>query len=178
MPLAPHRWQALAPPAANVGLVLTVNGYDRTEFLADQSISIHVGTHGNSLGTLDAKLNDPSPDPASEDVVRAFADTLELYEGRVRSLQVDEWKIGTHHFVRLSAQDDGPDTGLPSAAPFGLSDTPNGTTTFGYRSLRKLVRTTEGGSPKTPSLPSFTDVCNREYRFVTFGAVTSFVSST
>lgn len=132
----------------NAGMTLVVNGADVTDELAVRSLSIHVGTHGNSLGTLDARLNDPVADPATEQTVACYTGALRLFEGLVRAVELDEHNPGAHHFAKFSAQDAGPDLGLPSAAPFGLSDNPNGSTTMGYRRLRKMARTTEGGAEK------------------------------
>jgi hypothetical protein len=148
MPLAPQRWHAHSPPAANVGMALLIDGYVRTAYVADRSVSVRVARQGNSLGTMDATLIDPAVMPTSDQLVRVFAGTLELFEGWIRSLEVDEYR-GGHTFVGIGATDAGADTTLPIGAPFGLSDTPNGSTTFGYRSLRRLTRTTEGGPAKT-----------------------------
>lgn len=103
---------------------LILNDVDVTAYLADRSLGVHVGTHGNSLGTLDAKLNDPPANPATEQMAACYAGTLQLFDGTVRSVELDEHKPGSHHFASFSAQDEGPDGGLPTAAPFGLSDAP------------------------------------------------------
>lgn len=133
----------------NAGLTLVVNGVDVTAELAVRSLGIHVAAHGNSRGTLDAKLNDPVADPVTEQTVAAYAGARRLFDGLVRTVDLDEHNPGAHHFAKFSAQDAGPDLGIPSAAPFGLSDNPNGSTTMGYRRLRKMTRTTEGGAVKT-----------------------------
>ena len=133
---------------------LIVNGEDVTDYLAAGSLSVHVGTQGNSLGTLDAKLNDPASVPALDAQVDMYAGTVRLFRGDSKAVNTDEYR-GGHLFVTLSAQDTGPDGSNPTAAPFGLSDAPNGSTTFGYESLRALSRTTEGGSPKTTYQASY-----------------------
>ena len=133
---------------------LIVNGEDVTGYLAAGSLSVHVGTQGNSLGTLDAKLNDPASVPALDAQVDMYAGTVRLFRGDSKAVNTDEYR-GGHLFVTLSAQDTGPDGSNPTAAPFGLSDAPNGSTTFGYESLRALSRTTEGGSPKTTYQASY-----------------------
>jgi hypothetical protein len=136
---------------------LIVAGADVTSELADRSLKVHTGTHGNSLGTAGATLNDPASLPAVEDAIDVYAgagaDYARLFRGLVRVVDVTEYR-GGHVFAAISAQDSGPDTGTPSAAPWGLSDNPNGTTTHGYESLRVTTRTTEGGAAKTTAVVS------------------------
>jgi hypothetical protein len=131
-----------------INATLLVNEQDVTEFLADRSLSVRVGSHGNSLGTLDAVLNDPTTVPATEDEVRLYIGNTSRYLGTCRLVEAEEYR-GGHLFVKIAAQDSGPDGSLPSAGAFGLSDNPDGSTTHGYQSLKKQTRTTEGGSAKT-----------------------------
>jgi hypothetical protein len=129
-------------------LTLVIDGFDETGTLATQSLSVTAGTHGNSLGTLDAKLNDPPAVPEAEQAVDLYVGEVRRFRGTVRAVEAQEF-IGGYVFAKIGAQDEGPDSVLPTAAPFGLSDDPDDVTTKGYRSLMKMTRTTEGGSPKT-----------------------------
>jgi hypothetical protein len=130
-------------------ITLIVAEADVTDYLAVQSLSVRTATHGNSLGTLDAKLNDPPALPAVEDPVDLYVGLERRYRGTLKATTINEFR-GGHLFASFSAQDSGPDEGaIPTAAPFGLSDDPDGSATKGYETLTAMSRTTEGGSPKT-----------------------------
>lgn len=127
---------------------LIVDGVNVTDELADAPVMVRVGTHGNSLGTLDATLDTPTVTPAVEEAVDYYAGTDRLYRGTIRTVTAEERQDGSVQ-VSIGAQDAGPDGSLPSAAPFGVSDNADGVTTQEYVSLSRQTRTTEGGSPKT-----------------------------
>jgi hypothetical protein len=130
---------------------LIVAGVNVTAELARGSLRVRQAIHGNSLGTLDARLNGPARLPVTEDGATLYIGTAHRFEGTVRATTVEAMtRPGTDYLTAgLSAQDAGPAAELPTAAPWNLSDTPNGTTTHGYRSLTRSTRTTEGGSPQT-----------------------------
>ena len=129
-------------------LTLLVSGSDVTDYLADRSLSVTVGTHGNSKGTLNATLNDPATVPVVENGVHLYVEQECLYQGTVKTVDVDEYR-GGHLFAKLGAANAGPIEGeLPTAAPFAISDTPSGSQ-HGYESLSLSTRTTESGSVKT-----------------------------
>lgn len=145
-PLVLYNGIALGPAAT-----LIVAGADVTGELARNSLRVRQATHGNSLGTLDARLNDPARLPVTEDTVDLYVGLVRRYRGAVRATNAEAWTrpAGDYLFANFGAQDDGPDGVLPTTAPFDLSDTPNGTTTHGYQGISRATRTTEGGSPLT-----------------------------
>ena len=118
---------------------------DRIAAMRAQTLSVKVGTHGNSLGTLAADFYDALP--AIDGQIDLYLGTVNLFSGTIKTVDVDELR-GSHTMAKMGAQDAGPDGAAPTTAPWGLSDTPNGTTTFGYDRLTKRTRTTEGGAAK------------------------------
>ena len=97
-----------------------------------------------NLNTLDFRLVDPSSVPALGDAVTV--DTP-AWSGDVTNVQTEEDDRGTILWAKVTATNT--DTAGASAAPFGLSDTPNGTTTFGYRKLKVTnTRTSSGDSQR------------------------------
>ena len=143
MPLAPQQSFALAPPAANTGLALLVNGYDRTASVVISGAAVHLS--GTNAGTLDATLVDPAAIPAGGDLAVAFNGTLQVFEGRVQSVDVTEHRLGPHVFARFAASDYGPQAGLPTAPPWNVSDTGTGGT-HAYGSLKQQTRVAGGAA--------------------------------
>lgn len=131
-------------------LTLLIDGVDTTGLLATKSLTITAGTHGNSLGTLTAWLNDPLTLPEVEQSINFYVGNVQRFIGLLKAVEAQEIPGGeVYLFVKLDAQDSGPGSVLPTAPPFNLSDAPDGVTTKGYKSLTKSTRTTEGGAPKT-----------------------------
>jgi len=132
-------------------LSLMVAGANVTPELLHGSLRVRMATHGNSLGTLDARLTGPARLPVVEDSADLYLGTVHRYRGTVRATSTEALtRPGTDHlFASLSAQDAGPSQAAPTAAPWDLSDTPNGSTTHGYAKVSRATRTTEGGSPQT-----------------------------
>lgn len=142
-----HVYDGIALRAS--GLTLIVGSLDRTDELGDEELSVHTATHGNSLGTLDAALDDPSPIPTTEEGVALYLGSDPLFQGWVRTVDALEREDGSIG-VDIGCQDAGPAGGLPTAAPFGLTDDPLAEPAdVEYATIARRTRTTEGGSPKT-----------------------------
>jgi hypothetical protein len=130
------------------GLTLVVGNADVTDYLAARSLKVSANTHGNAHGTLGAVLNDPPAVPATEQEVRLYVEGLSRFLGVTKAIGAREFR-GGHLFVTIDAQAEAQSEGIPTSSPWDVSDTPNGTTTFGYESLSRQERTTEGGAAKT-----------------------------
>ena len=114
---------------------LSIESTDVTSELLDKTLRW-------ALNTLDFTLYDPSTVPALGDTVDV---TDPDWSGIVVNVEETPDVRGNVLFVKVTATNT--DTAGASAAPFGLSDTPNGTTTFGYRNIsRASVRTDTGDS--------------------------------
>src|SRR5436190_17947686 len=99
----------------------------------DQTALVAWGSMTCKLNTLDFTLIDPATRPAIGD---AAVLTGPAWSGTVVSVETaDIVDRGTGHIaVKVSATNQAAATA--SAAPFGLSDAPDGVTTYGYRGLR------------------------------------------
>ncbi len=103
--------------------VLTIAAVDQTDFVQDKTLTIR-------LQTLDVVLVDPVTSPALHDGV-----TLDVpaWAGRVSTIESNPYKAkdGTYHrWVKLTCTNKHVAAG--ASAPFGLSDTPNHSTTYDY----------------------------------------------
>jgi len=107
-----------------VATTLTIGVVDQTAFIQHQSMTC-------KLNTLDLTLVDPATTPQLGDAVTLTEPT---WAGTIV-------KVGTtdpvdrqgHVLVKIAATNQ--DTAAASAAPFGLSDDPDNSTTYGYRGL-------------------------------------------
>jgi hypothetical protein len=119
-----------------VATTLTVAAVDQTAFVAWGSMTC-------KLNTLDFTLIDPATRPTIGD---AAVLTGPAWSGTVVSVETaDIVDRGTGHIaVKVSATNQAAATA--SAAPFGLSDAPDGVTTYGYRGLRVQTAANQDGT--------------------------------
>jgi hypothetical protein len=103
---------------------LTVGGTDLTAAVAWGSMTC-------KLNTLDFALVDPPYVPAIGD---AAALTVPAWSGTVVSVAKEDPVDRAGH-VRVIVSATNQTAATASAAPFGLSDAPDGATTYGYRKL-------------------------------------------
>lgn len=107
-----------------MALTLTIGGTDQSAYIRAQSMSL-------KLATFDLTLVDPAVMPVLDDAVEL---TDPAWSGTVKAVEIsDAVERGAHVFVRITAGNDATPGG--GDAPFGLSDTPDNATTFGYRRL-------------------------------------------
>jgi hypothetical protein len=114
---------------------LTVGGTDLTAAVAWGSMTC-------KLNTLDFTLVDPSYVPAIGD---AAALTVPSWSGTVVSIAKEDPVDRTGH-VRVTVSATNQVVATASAAPFGLSDTPDGATTYGYRKLKLQTSQNQDGT--------------------------------
>ena len=106
---------------------LTIGAVDQTAFVGHQSMTC-------KLNTLDLTLVDPVTVPALGDAV---ALTDPTWAGTVVKVgTTDPVDRAGHVFVKIAATNSA--AALASAAPFGLSDAPDNSTTYGYRLFFEL----------------------------------------
>jgi hypothetical protein len=119
-----------------VATTLTVAGVDQTARVAWGSMAC-------KLNTLDFTLVDPATRPAIGDTAVL---TGPAWTGTVASVETaDIVDRGTGHVaVRVSATNQ--DAAAASAAPFALSDAPDGSASFGYRGLRVQTSANSDGT--------------------------------
>jgi hypothetical protein len=118
---------------------LTIGATDHTAVIQDRSLKL-------TLNTLDVVLIDPASDPAMGDTIAWTG--VPAWTGPVVSLSARTYRSdgSDHRFVSITGKNT---TALADEGDcgFGLSDAPNGTTTFGYRDLviesRQVNTTTE-----------------------------------
>ena len=118
--------------------VLTIGGHN-------QSAAMRFGSLSVKFNTLDVVLTDPSPVPANGDAVTLTNPTWPIV-GTANVVSVgksDPVDRAGHVFVTITATT--PGVATASAAPWNLSDVPNGSTTYGYRSLQsETTKNTDG----------------------------------
>lgn len=106
-----------------MAMTLTIGAVSQTAFLQEHTATL-------KLRTLDCTLVDPATIPALGDVV---AVTDPIWNGTVTGLKRRPGPRPGHDFAVVTATNDA--VAYASVAPFGLSDTPNGSTTYGYDRL-------------------------------------------
>ena len=108
----------------------------------DQSAFIEYGSMTMKLNTLDFALIDPATMPAIGDNVTV---TTPSWSGKVVSVAPSDIVnlASGHKLVRVTATN--ATVATPASAPYGLSDAPNGSTTFGYRALAVVNTLTAAG---------------------------------
>ncbi len=129
-----------------MALVLTIGVTDQTAFIRHESMTL-------KFSTLDLALVNPAVVPAIDDAV-TLADPT--WSGVVTAVKVRTTvDKGTHKTVTITATNT--DVAVASAAPIGLSDTPNGTTTFAYAELNtSRQKDRQGATTLTGSLITYT----------------------
>lgn len=128
-----------------MAVTLTVGGNARIDYTRHGSVKVRTTADGQQ-GVLDFTLVDPPTIPAVEDAATLVDGATTLYDGFIRSVMLRQ--IRDTVYVEVSCQDDAVAVGLPTAAAFGLSDTPDEVTTYGFREL--TLRTDSiSGSIKT-----------------------------
>lgn len=128
-----------------MALSLTIAGVDRVANLQHGSMRLSTTADGHQ-GVLDFTLVDFKP--ADNDTVVVADGATTFYDGNVRSITVDEVKVG-HYFCGVACQDDAVAFGSLGAAPWELSDTPNLTTTFPYLSLKMTTASPNSAGTST-----------------------------
>ena len=114
---------------------LTIGAVDQTAFIGHQSMTC-------KLNTLDLTLVDPATVPALGDAV---ALTDPTWAGTVVKVgTTDPVDRAGHVFVKIAATNSA--AALASAAPFGLSDAPDNSTTYGYRGLSVETQANQDGT--------------------------------
>ena len=114
-----------------MALTVTIGGTAQTAYLQE-------GTATAKYNTFDATLVDPATVPAIGDAV---ALTDPTWAGLVTRVKRRPGPRPGHDYCTVSASN--ADTAGASAGPFGLSDTPDGSTTFGWDAGTFEVETTE-----------------------------------
>lgn len=121
-----------------MALSLVIGATTQTSFIRHQSMTL-------KLNTLDVALIGPSTIPAVGDAV---AMTNPTWAGTVSSVEItDTVEKGTSKHVHIAATNE--DAAAASAAPWGLSDAPNNSTTYGYQNLSTKVTLDREGSTDT-----------------------------
>jgi hypothetical protein len=105
--------------------VLVIGGVTQTAFVKWGSMTC-------KLNTLDLILEDPATAPALGNAVTL---TNPTWAGTVTSVQSSDPVDRVNGVQRYKVTATNTDTAGASAAPFNLSDAPNGSTTFGYKGL-------------------------------------------
>ena len=114
---------------------LTIGAVAQTAYIQHQSMSC-------KLNTLDLVLVDPAAVPLLGDAV---ALTNPTWSGTVASVTLtDPVDRQGHVLVKVAATN--ATAAAASAAPFGLSDAPDNTTTYGYRGLSVATQANQDGS--------------------------------
>ncbi len=138
-----------APTLINNTVYLTVAGVAQRSF-------IRYGTLTLKLQTLDFALIDPATIPALGDAVTLVSQGVvnPSWSGTVVAVtKADIVDLASgHKLITVTAKNSS--TATVTAAPFNLSDTPNGTTTFGYRGL--VVHSTQNTDGSTPTMGNCT----------------------
>lgn len=101
--------------------VVELDGNDVTDIIQHSTLTV-------KFRTVDLTLVDPSPIP---EVGQLLTITEPEWTGGVDQIETSEYEDVL--FVKVTCVVDGFFETFP--APFGISDTPNGSTTFGYRNL-------------------------------------------
>jgi hypothetical protein len=114
---------------------LTVGGTDLTAAVAWGSMTC-------KLNTLDFTLVDPAYTPVIGD---AAALTIPSWSGTVVSVAKEDPVDRAGH-VRVTVSATNQVVATASAAPFGLSDAPDGSTTYGYRKLKLQTSQNQDGT--------------------------------
>jgi hypothetical protein len=129
-----------------MAITLTIGGNARISYVAAKTLKTSTKADG-SQGTLDVTLINPPTVPSVEDAIILADGATTLYSGTVRVVKLSQKK--TNVWAQLSCQDDADPTGVPTAASFNLSDTPNNTTTFGFMSLGIQIDSIDGNIKTT-----------------------------
>lgn len=124
-----------------MAVTLTIGGNARIDYAGNKSFKVKTTADGGQ-GVLDVSLIDPPTVPAVEDAVVLADGATTLYSGKVRLVKLRQMK--THVFVDLSCQNDADPAGLPTAAPFEISDAPSPPTSYGFRTLTLQTESTSG----------------------------------
>ncbi len=102
---------------------VTISGVDVTAEIASKSLRWQ-------LNTLDLRLVDPAVVPT---LGAGVAVDTPAWAGSVTNVKTASDERGTILWAEVTATND--DAPVAAAAPFGLSDAPDGSTTYGYRGL-------------------------------------------
>jgi hypothetical protein len=105
---------------------LTIAGTNQLPYVLSGSMSL-------KYNTLDVTLTNPASTPAVGTTVEMTNPTWSGTVVAVTTTDLTERKGSQYMVVTISATNE--EVAAASAAPFNLSDTPNNTTTFGYREL-------------------------------------------
>ena len=108
----------------------------------DQTARISWGSMACKLNTLDFTLVDPATMPVIGDVVALTSPT---WAGLVVSVETSDPVDRAGHVLARIAATNQVDAAA-SAAPFGLSDAPDNTTTYGYRGLKVQTSLNQDGT--------------------------------
>lgn len=138
-PPLPGRSASQSYPAS--GVFLTIGTTNQTAFIKDQSLTLR-------LNTFDLTLVSPNTVPVVGD--RVFLQSPE-WDGVV--VRVGTTVYGSATYVSVSASNTY--EAVASPAPFGLSDTPDNVTTFGFADLEVVSARTEEGDETTGSCTVF-----------------------
>ncbi len=150
----------LGPPAQRPGGLLSqrsgtsvvVGGRDLTDYLKDRSLTLKHNTFDFVL------VDDPQAGLATL-VAPLLGDIVHLYEpawtGVVSGIKQADVKRGTVRFFAITATNT--DEKYASPAPFGLSDVPNGATTYGYADLSMSQARTSSGDETRGSLTVYAE---------------------
>ncbi len=148
-PSVPLILTGFAPRLTNTSVVLIVGGVTQTAFIAHGRISV-------KLQTADFALIDPSTIPALNDAVTIVCTGVIVpdWSGTAVSVtRADIVDLATgHKLITISARNS--NAVAASVAPFGLSDIPDGTTTFGYRGL--TIQTNQNTDGTIPTMGTCT----------------------
>lgn len=129
-----------------MAVTLSVGGNARINYVGARSIKVKTTADG-AQGIIDFTLINPPSIPAVEDAIVLVDGATTLYDGTVRLVKLRQVK--TNVFVDVSGQDDADPAGVPTAAAFGLSDTPNGSTTYGWLDFTYQTESTSGNIKST-----------------------------
>src|ERR1035437_9904599 len=117
-----------------MSLTLTVGATNQTAYILADSLSLR-------LTTFDFGLIDPAVIPALGNTVTLASPA---WTGSVTSVSQADPDRGAHKFISITATN--ATVASASAAPFGLSNAPNGSTTYGYQGLTVRHTTNSDGT--------------------------------
>lgn len=134
-----------------MALILNIDSVDQIDYLQGRSLRTRQASSGTS--SLDLTLIDPVVLPAVDDVVEILDGMTVLWSGVATVVKVDDFYTKAL-FVSVTASND--DVASIDPAPFGLSDDPDGATTFGYSDLSTTESSESDGIHTTATLQTRT----------------------